>query len=91
MMKAAVYYGRHDLRLVDLPAPECSPEEVRIRLAYCGVCGTDHHIFHGDGGAAPVMSLAASWMQSAVKSARLSRETVSALIQTTGAANATSV
>ncbi len=53
-MKAAVYYGRHDLRLVDLPAPECSPEEVRIRLAYCGVCGTDHHIFHGDGGAAPV-------------------------------------
>lgn len=53
-MKAAVYFGKEDLRLSDIPVPECGPGEVRIRVAYCGVCGTDHHIYHGDGGAAPV-------------------------------------
>ncbi len=49
-MKAAVYYGKHDLRLEERPMPEPKAGEVRIKVAYCGVCGTDHHIFHGDGG-----------------------------------------
>lgn len=53
-MKAAVYYGKHDLRVVDVPVPEPGPRDVRIRIAYCGVCGTDLHIFNGDGGAVPV-------------------------------------
>src|SRR4051794_20594581 len=26
---------------------EPSPSEVQIRVAYCGICGTDLHIFHG--------------------------------------------
>lgn len=55
-MKAAVYFAKNDLRVVDVPVPVCRPKEVRIKVAYCGVCGTDHHIFHGDGGAAPVPS-----------------------------------
>lgn len=53
-MKAAVYFGKHDLRLMEVPTPEPGPKDIRIRLVYCGVCGTDHHIYHGDGGAAPV-------------------------------------
>ncbi len=53
-MKAAVFYGKHDLRVVDVPIPEPGPHEVRVKIAYCGVCGTDLHIFHGDGGAVPV-------------------------------------
>ena len=53
-MKAAVYYAANDLRVMDVPLPECGPGDVRIKLHYCWVCGTDHHIFHGDGGAVPV-------------------------------------
>lgn len=53
-MKAAVYFGKNDVRVVDIDKPGCGPREVRIAVKYCGVCGTDLHIFHGDGGAAPV-------------------------------------
>lgn len=53
-MKAAVFFGKHDVRVMDVPIPEPGPHDVRMKVAYCGVCGTDHHIFHGDGGAAPV-------------------------------------
>lgn len=49
-MKAAVYHGRHDLRVEEVPKPACGDSDVLIRIAYCGVCGTDHHIYHGDGG-----------------------------------------
>ncbi|MEA4898026.1 MAG: zinc-dependent alcohol dehydrogenase family protein [Christensenellaceae bacterium] len=53
-MKAAVYYGKNDVRVTDVPMPECGARDVRIKIRYCGVCGTDLHIYHGDGGAAPV-------------------------------------
>lgn len=53
-MKAVVYFAKNDLRVMEVPVPSCGPKEVRIKVAYCGVCGTDHHIYHGDGGAAPV-------------------------------------
>lgn len=53
-MKAFVYHGPRQVSVDDLPLPVPGPKEVRIRVAYCGVCGTDVHIFHGDGGAAEV-------------------------------------
>jgi len=53
-MRAAVFFGRHDLRVMDVPTPQCGPNDVRIKVMYCGVCGTDHHIYNGDGGAVPV-------------------------------------
>ncbi|MDO4547610.1 MAG: zinc-dependent alcohol dehydrogenase family protein [Clostridia bacterium] len=53
-MKAAVYFKKNDVRVVDVPTPECKPDEVRIKIKYCGVCGTDLHIYHGDGGATDV-------------------------------------
>ncbi len=53
-MKAAVYYKKNDVRVMDIPMPEVGERDVRVRIKYCGVCGTDLHIFHGDGGAAPV-------------------------------------
>lgn len=49
-MKAAVYYGKHDLRVEDVPVRELKENEVLIKVKYCGVCGTDIHIFNGDGG-----------------------------------------
>lgn len=53
-MKAAVYFKKNDLRVMDVPMPEVGARDVLIAIKYCGVCGTDAHIYHGDGGAAPV-------------------------------------
>lgn len=53
-MKAAVFYGKHDLRLEDVPMPKVGPKDVLIQVKACGVCGTDVHIYEGDKGAAEV-------------------------------------
>ena len=53
IMKAAVFYGKNDLRIEEIPIPEISADEVLIRVRACGICGTDLHIFDGDEGAAP--------------------------------------
>lgn len=49
-MKAAVYHGKQDIRIEDVPVKPVGPDEVRIQVKCCGVCGTDIHIFNGDGG-----------------------------------------
>lgn len=49
-MKAAVYHGPQDLRVEEVPVRELRDNEVMIQVKYCGVCGTDIHIFNGDGG-----------------------------------------
>ena len=36
------------LELVDLPAPEPAPGQVRLRVRACGVCHTDLHLVEGD-------------------------------------------
>lgn len=51
-MKSAVFFGKHDLRVVDSPLPQVADDEVLIQVMACGVCGTDVHIFQGDEGAA---------------------------------------
>lgn len=56
MMKAAVFYGKEDLRIEDLPIPEPKKGEVLIKVKACGICGTDVHIYHGDEGAAATPS-----------------------------------
>lgn len=55
-MKAAVFYGKQDLRVMDIPKPTPKEDEVLIRVKACGICGTDVHIFHGDEGAAATPS-----------------------------------
>ncbi len=40
-MQAAVYYGKNDVRLREVPVPEIAAGEVLIRVCACGVCGTD--------------------------------------------------
>ncbi|MGI6116001.1 zinc-dependent alcohol dehydrogenase family protein [Luoshenia tenuis] len=53
-MKSAVFYGKHDVRIEEAPQPKVGADDVLIRIAACGVCGTDVHIFEGDKGAADV-------------------------------------
>ncbi|MBB4080532.1 2-desacetyl-2-hydroxyethyl bacteriochlorophyllide A dehydrogenase [Lewinella aquimaris] len=45
--KATRYTGNKTFEIVDAPVTAPEPGEVRIKVAYCGVCGTDVHIYHG--------------------------------------------
>ncbi|MCZ6674526.1 MAG: alcohol dehydrogenase catalytic domain-containing protein, partial [Verrucomicrobia bacterium] len=46
-MKAAIYHGNRTVGVGEsVPVPPMRGE-VRLEVAYCGICGTDIHIFHG--------------------------------------------
>ena len=40
-MKAGVYYNNRDVRLEDRPRPEIGPDDILIKVAACGICGSD--------------------------------------------------
>jgi (R,R)-butanediol dehydrogenase/meso-butanediol dehydrogenase/diacetyl reductase len=43
-MRAAVFYGDHDIRVEDVTPPTGpGPGEVLLRPSWCGICGTDLH------------------------------------------------
>jgi (R,R)-butanediol dehydrogenase / meso-butanediol dehydrogenase / diacetyl reductase len=47
-MKAAVYHGIRDLRIEEVPEPTPGPGQARIKVKYCGICGSDlHEYLHG--------------------------------------------
>ena len=45
-MKAAVFRGIGQIKVVDVPKPEPDVGEVLIRVGYCGICGSDLEAFH---------------------------------------------
>jgi len=47
-MKGAQYAGDGTIEIVELNATPPGREELQIAVAYCGLCGTDLHIIHGD-------------------------------------------
>src|SRR5450759_2994216 len=46
-MQAAFFEGNRTLRVGESVAVEPGAGQVQIRVAYCGICGTDLHLFHG--------------------------------------------
>ena len=46
-MKATLYQGNHSFTVEEKEKVAPESDEVRIKVAYCGVCGTDVHIYHG--------------------------------------------
>ena len=46
-MKAAYYHGNRTIKVGECRLRAPAADEVRINVAYCGVCGTDLHIFKG--------------------------------------------
>lgn len=44
-MRAVRYYGKEDVRLEEVPAPELLPGTVRITPAFTGICGSDLHLY----------------------------------------------
>ena len=49
-MQALLLTAPGVLELVDLPRPDPGPGEVRIRVAACGICGSDVHGYTGETG-----------------------------------------
>lgn len=45
-MKAIVIHGAMDLRNGEVPTPEPREGQVRLRMAYGGICGSDLHYWH---------------------------------------------
>ncbi|MEL6564978.1 MAG: alcohol dehydrogenase catalytic domain-containing protein [Pseudomonadota bacterium] len=45
---AAHYRGNKTFSVDTIPAPTPGPGEVAVRVAFCGICGTDMHVFHGN-------------------------------------------
>jgi L-iditol 2-dehydrogenase len=47
-MKALVKYSSGDgnVDILDVEEPSCGPDQVKVEVAFCGVCGTDIHVLH---------------------------------------------
>ena len=45
-MRAAVFYGNQDLRLEDVPEPVTKAGDVKLRVLYNGICGSDLHEYY---------------------------------------------
>ena len=56
-MKATFYQGNHSFSYEETDVHDPRSDEVRIKVSYCGVCGTDMHIFHGNMDARVAMPL----------------------------------
>jgi L-iditol 2-dehydrogenase len=49
-MKALLLSQYKQLELTDVPAPEAGPGELLVRVAACGICGSDVHGYDGSSG-----------------------------------------
>src|SRR3954462_14281529 len=47
-MKAVVKFapGEGNVGIVDVREPACGDDQVKLEVGYCGVCGTDIHVWH---------------------------------------------
>ena len=46
-MKAAMWYKQRDVRIVEVPEPSIKPGYVKIKVKWCGICGSDLHEYLG--------------------------------------------
>lgn len=42
-MKAALWYGRNDVRVEEIEEPKVTKGTVKIKVKWCGICGSDLH------------------------------------------------
>lgn len=53
-MKATYFLGNGKFETKEVPLRKPEADEVVVKVAACGICGTDIHIYHGDKGSADV-------------------------------------
>lgn len=42
-MRAAVWYGKKDVRVEERKSKDLKDNEVKVKVAWAGICGTDLH------------------------------------------------
>lgn len=42
-MRAVMWFGPRDVRVVEAQPPDPGPDEITLNVAYCGICGSDLH------------------------------------------------
>jgi 2-desacetyl-2-hydroxyethyl bacteriochlorophyllide A dehydrogenase len=47
-MQAIVFTGPEQMQLREVADPVCGPEDVIVKIAASGICGTDLHIYHNE-------------------------------------------
>jgi len=52
-MRAVVYRGVNDMRVETVPVPKIGPGELLVKIATCGICGTDLKKIHTGSHSAP--------------------------------------
>jgi (R,R)-butanediol dehydrogenase / meso-butanediol dehydrogenase / diacetyl reductase len=52
-MKAAVMRGIGNIKMEEVPEPELGPDQIKVKVAYCGLCGTDPENLEGRFGLVP--------------------------------------
>lgn len=53
-MRANYFLGNQTFEVRETEIPSIGPTDILLRVAACGVCGTDVHIYHGSKGSADV-------------------------------------
>lgn len=53
-MKAIVLHEKGDVRCTDFPVAKVGPNDVKIAVAYCGICGSDVHKYLGKKNTHPI-------------------------------------
>ncbi|PMD56283.1 GroES-like protein [Hyaloscypha bicolor E] len=46
-IRALRFHGRNDIRVENVTAQKCGNDEIRVKIAYCGICGSDVHEYLG--------------------------------------------
>ena len=49
-MKAVVLRGANDIVVQDMPEPQAAPDQIKVKIAYAGICGSDLHEVVGRAG-----------------------------------------
>jgi 2-desacetyl-2-hydroxyethyl bacteriochlorophyllide A dehydrogenase len=44
-MKAAIMAEPRVIKVQDVPEPQMDPEDIKVKIAYCGICGSELHMF----------------------------------------------
>ena len=77
-MKAGVMQEVGVIRAEDVPEPQVDPDRIKVKIAYCGICGSDVEVLEGrfQGGRAPAPEFSATRHPGPLsKSAAISRAT----------------
>ncbi|KAK1226853.1 hypothetical protein PQX77_010157 [Marasmius sp. AFHP31] len=47
-MEAVYYHGVRNFEIIQTEIPQINDDQILIKVAACGICGTDHHISEGE-------------------------------------------